>query len=325
MHSLTIYQCFFTNSDCYAKPTLATPKGIQVHSTGANNPNLKRYVQPDDGRLGINTAKNSHNRTGVTVCANAYIGKLADGTPAVYQALPWNYRCWLSGKGVKGNANKLGYIGFEICEDNLTNKDYFMSAVMDLSVKLTAYLCKTYNIPTTAIHDHCELHALGLASNHGDIQHWLKKYNYTMDDYRIAVEQILSEGLEVEIVPFGQKPQKIIIPSVPLEQQPSSMYSALVYADNNLSVRMRAKPSTSGDILIELPVNTKVNIIEEVNSTWSKITYNDLTGYMMSEYLRKETVEQPADTKDKQLQPILDELLILLEKVKELINQALNI
>nr|DAZ23811.1 MAG TPA: PGRP recognition protein [Caudoviricetes sp.] len=23
-----------------------TPKGIMVHSTGCNNPNLKRYVQP---------------------------------------------------------------------------------------------------------------------------------------------------------------------------------------------------------------------------------------------------------------------------------------
>ena len=84
MTQLIIYRHFFTNADCYTSGTLQIPKGIQVHSTGANNPYLKRYVQPDDGRLGVNTSNNSHNRSGKTVCASAYIGKLADGKPAIY-------------------------------------------------------------------------------------------------------------------------------------------------------------------------------------------------------------------------------------------------
>ena len=37
-----------------------TPKGIMVHSTGAENPWLKRYVGPDDGLLG----KNQYNNRG---------------------------------------------------------------------------------------------------------------------------------------------------------------------------------------------------------------------------------------------------------------------
>ena len=38
--------------ECYTAGRKITPKGIMVHSTGANNPNLKRYVGPDDGLLG---------------------------------------------------------------------------------------------------------------------------------------------------------------------------------------------------------------------------------------------------------------------------------
>ena len=200
MRELIIYRQFFTKADCYKRKTIQQPKGVQVHSTGANNSYLKRYVQPDDGRLGVNPNNNSHNKSGLDVCANAYIGKLNNGTPAIYQTLPWNYRCWLSGSSTKGNANKLGYIGFEICEDNLQNEDYFRAAVMGLSVNLVAYLCLEYNIPLSNVHDHKELHQMGLASNHADIRHWLTKYNLTMDDYRAEVQAAINEGVKVTYI-----------------------------------------------------------------------------------------------------------------------------
>ena len=143
---LRIYQRFFDRSDCYKADVTSGFVGVQVHSTGANNPYLKRYVQPDDGLLGVNVNGNSHNRPGVDVCANAYIGKQEDGTVAVYQTLPWDTRCWISGKGENGNANKLGYIGYEICEDDLTSDAYFEAAVMTAAVNLTAYLCKVLRL-----------------------------------------------------------------------------------------------------------------------------------------------------------------------------------
>lgn len=43
-----------------------------VHSTGANNPNLRRYVQPDDGVLGVNSNQNDWNRPGLEVCVHAF-------------------------------------------------------------------------------------------------------------------------------------------------------------------------------------------------------------------------------------------------------------
>ena len=36
--------CHQAKNPCYIKAEPMTPKGIVVHSTGANNPNLKRYV-----------------------------------------------------------------------------------------------------------------------------------------------------------------------------------------------------------------------------------------------------------------------------------------
>lgn len=206
MHHLTIHRLYFTQSDCYKAGVKQKPVGVQVHSTGANNPYLRRYVGPDDGLLGENPNGNTHNRPGGNVCANAYIGKLADGAVAVYQTLPWDYRCWLSGGGSNGNANKLGYIGFEICEDNCKNREYFDQAVRGAAVLLTAHLCQMIGVtpweiihsgPAYAVMDHAELHVAGLASNHGDIGLWLKKFGYTFSDFRYWVQDAMDEGVDV--------------------------------------------------------------------------------------------------------------------------------
>lgn len=202
MYELTIYRLYFTESDCYRKGTQIKPCGVQVHSTGANNPWLRRYVGPDDGRLGPNPNGNTHNRPGGNVCASAYIGKLQDGTVAVYQTLPWNYKCWLSGSDPNGNANNLGYIGFEICEDSCENEQYFDQAVRDKAVLLTAYLCKQIGISpySDKLEDHAGLYSLGLASNHGDIGLWLKKFGYNFQDFRGWVQDAMDEGVQVKYV-----------------------------------------------------------------------------------------------------------------------------
>ena len=173
---------------------------MQVHSTGANNPYLHRYVGPDDGRLGPNKYGNTHNRPGGNVCASAYIGKLEDGSVAVYQALPWEYRCWLSGSGPNGNANRKGFLGFEICEDGLTDEGYYRAA-MEAAELLTAHWCQEYGIdPDAAVRDHKELHSMGLASNHGDITAWLRKFGDSMAGFRAKVKEILAEGISVQYI-----------------------------------------------------------------------------------------------------------------------------
>jgi len=120
---MNVKKLYLTKNECYKTGRKITPKGIMVHSTGANNPNLKRYVGPDDGLLGKNQYNNHWNQPrpdGRQVCVHAFIGKLKDGSIATYQTLPWNHRGWHAG----GDANNT-HIGFEICEDNLTDKTYF--------------------------------------------------------------------------------------------------------------------------------------------------------------------------------------------------------
>lgn len=108
---MNLHKQLLTNNDCYKAGGRITVKGIMVHSTGANNPNLRRYVAPDDGLLGVNNNKNDWNRprhNGNSVCVHAFIGKLADGSIATYQTLPWDYLGWHCGGS--GNDTHISFI-----------------------------------------------------------------------------------------------------------------------------------------------------------------------------------------------------------------------
>ncbi len=182
---MNLHKLILTNNACYKAGKTITPKGIMVHSTGANNPNLKRYVGPDDGLLGKNQYNNHWNQDkpdGRQVCVHGFIGKLADGSIATYQTLPWNYRAWHAG----GSANDT-HIGFEICEDDLTDTSYF-SAVYKEAIELCVYLCKQYGLTEKDIICHSEGYKLGIASNHGDVMHWFPKHGKSMDIFRADVK-----------------------------------------------------------------------------------------------------------------------------------------
>lgn len=180
-----------TENDCYKAGKTITPKGLMVHSTGANNPNLKRYVGPDDGLLGKNQTGNHWNQDkpdGRQVCVHAFIGKLNDGSIATYQTLPWNHRGWHAG----GSGNDT-HIGFEICEDGLTDTSYF-SAVYKEAVELCVYLCKRYGLTEKEVICHSEGNKLVIASNHADVMHWFPRHGKSMDTFRADVKMLLSEG-----------------------------------------------------------------------------------------------------------------------------------
>lgn len=193
---MNLHKLIFTENACYKAGRPQEVRGIMVHSTGADNPWLKRYVGPDDGLLGENEHGNTWNTDrpdGRQVCVHAFIGKLSDGTIATYQTLPWEMEGWHSGRGEKGSANRLGYIGFEICEDDLSNKAYF-DAVYKEAVELCAYLCREYGLTQDNIICHSEGHDLGIASNHGDVMHWFPKFGKSMDAFREDVKEALESA-----------------------------------------------------------------------------------------------------------------------------------
>lgn len=192
---MNLHKLILTNNSCFKAGKSITPKGIMVHSTGANNPWLKRYVGPDDGLLGKNQNNNHWNQDkpdGRQVCVHGFIGKLSNGKIATYQTLPWNHRGWHAG----GTANNT-HIGFEICEDGLTDASYF-SAVYKEAVELCAYLCKLYGLSETDIICHSEGYKLGIASSHADVMHWFPKHGKSMDTFRDDVGKLLMQPIPTE-------------------------------------------------------------------------------------------------------------------------------
>ena len=137
---MTLKQCIFYDSNCYYygknNLTITTKKqgkvksqmqpiGILVHSTGKNQPYLRRWVQPSlsDPKydeiiadLGKNKNNKSWNRMSANVCVHAMIGKNQFDEIETYQLLPYNYSCWGCGSGSKGSYNytPTPYIQFEI-------------------------------------------------------------------------------------------------------------------------------------------------------------------------------------------------------------------
>ena len=203
--------CMQTQNPCYKGTRKMDVKGILWHSTGANNPNLKRYVQPSDNasdkvdwfeKLGVNTNKNDFNHTTSQIGLNAWIGKLENGNITTIQTMPWDYRPWGCASGSKGSCND-GWIQFEICEDGLRDKSYFEKVYKE-ACELTAYLCKLYNInplgkvkyngiQVPTILCHADAYELGLGSNHGDVYHWFMLHDKDMNTVRNDVNALLKK------------------------------------------------------------------------------------------------------------------------------------
>lgn len=195
---MEIMQYYQTQNPCYKAGKKIKPSGIVVHSTGANNPYIKRYVGPDDGILGKNQYNNHWNKSSATKCVHAFIGKVADGSLKVYQTLPWDHRCWGVGSGKKGSYNST-HIQFEICEDGLTNEAYYNEA-FNLAKELCAFLCEKYGIKTTNIVGHYEAADAGYGSNHGDPRNWQRKFGGSMDQFRKEVGSMLGLVEESTVV-----------------------------------------------------------------------------------------------------------------------------
>lgn len=198
---MNLKKLILTENECYKVGQKIKPKGIMIHSTGANNPYLRRYIGPDDGLLGENQYNNHWNQLrpgGKQVCAHAFIGKLKNGSIATYQTLPWEHRGWHAG----GDAND-SHIGFEICEYNLSDSSYF-SAVYKEATELCAHLCKLYGLTENDIIGHYEGFQKKIASNHGDPRHWFSRHGKSMDSFRADVKKLLTAP-----TPSTTPPQKL--------------------------------------------------------------------------------------------------------------------
>ena len=214
---MNLHKLLLVKNECYIAGQPMIPTGVMVHSTGARNTSLKRYVGPDDGLLGKNTAGNHWNQPrpdGIKKCVHAFVGKLKSGQIASYQTLPWDMKGWHAG----GSANN-GYIGFEICEDDLTHEDYF-NLVYNEAIDLTVYLCDMFKLKYTSVICHSEGHDQGIASAHADVMHWFPKFGKSMRTFRLEVAAALGADVNTNKV-------KIAVGALNVRKGPSVTYPVI--------------------------------------------------------------------------------------------------
>ena len=166
------------------------PVGLMLHSVGCNQPSAQVFVN------GWN--KESYDKA----CVHAFIDA---NTGDVYKTMPWNYRGWHCG----GSGNNT-HCGIEMCESkyiNYINGYQFTVSdpdkakadakrAYDSAVQLFAEICKDYDLdPLTQICSHKEGHSKGIASDHGDPEHYWKGLGlpYTMNGFRNDVKAAMEE------------------------------------------------------------------------------------------------------------------------------------
>lgn len=205
---LTRNPCYASNvgriDSRYARFQDKGPSGLMLHSVGCPQPSAEVFVN----------RWNDPSRD--DVCVHGFVDA---NTGAVWQTLPWSYRAWHC-----GGAGNNTHIGVELCESRFiryTSGTKFEVTVRDkaradckrtyeAAVALFARLCKTYSLdPKTAVISHREGHRAGIASDHGDPEHYWSGLGmgYTMDGFRRDVAAVLdrAEGFSLEdCLPKGE-------------------------------------------------------------------------------------------------------------------------
>jgi uncharacterized protein YgiM (DUF1202 family) len=177
---------------------------------------------------------------------------------------------------------------------------------MGKAVLLTAYLCQQYGINVDNVRDHSELHGMGLASNHGDITHWLKRYGLTMDDFRRSVKYALEDGVSVDYVDCDDV---------------KGLYDAIT-VNPGAYLNLREGPGKNYKAIAKIPQGALVTVLDDSQAEWYKVSFQGETGFAMAQYL--EPYDDPALTEPPEEQPTTqDDFKISKEALISLSEQAL--
>lgn len=158
-----------------------------------SDPNYDAVIADLGKNQYCNDWNHSAKEMGRSVCVHAFIGVNDAGKVETYQTLPFDICCWGVGSGKNGsyNYNPTARVQFEMCEDGLSDPDYF-NAVMKEAQEFCAYLCKKYGFGVDNISSHYESYLAGYGGNHGDPHNWLKPFGKTMDWFRAEVQKLLN-------------------------------------------------------------------------------------------------------------------------------------
>lgn len=262
----TVYQ---TKNRCYLAAKPANHIGILVHSTGANNKYLKRYVDAPD-LVGVNSNGNHWNNPTGDKCMHAFIGLDKNSEIMVVQTLPYEYACWGCASGKKGSYNydPVAHIQFEICQGSNTDATYYHKAIA-AAEEYCVYLCRLFGFTADDITSHKEAAKKGYASDHDDPIEWMECFGDDMNQFRARVAARLADEKTED--------------------------TTMKYTVTGTRLALRKSASTSSTVIARMDTGTVVTG-DPVNSEWIKVTYNGLIGYSMAKYLSVVEPEDPEDS-----------------------------
>jgi LysM repeat protein len=204
------------------------PAGLFIHSTGADNPHVRRYagnVTGSDPLIGNNpngngftqwTDESGRNRAGQAVpCPNAVMGLATDLKPITVLIMNDEDCPWCAGRGNLATAQRNGfntdsanwvsYWQVEICEDqrqvtvygvrNPFNPAQYAKLMYDETVNFAidffiAYFDgKPSAVTNRTLLGHADANRLGIASGHADPWHWWNKHGYTLNGFIADVQR----------------------------------------------------------------------------------------------------------------------------------------
>ncbi len=161
---------YTTNNDGYKKNGKLTVKGLMVHSTATPG-------------IMAETFRERFNKPNLGKSVHGFI----DDTVYV-QTLPYDKKAGHARYGANST-----HIGIELCEPkDWTSNQAFFIKVWENAVQLFASLCTQFGLTEKNIISHKEGYAMGIASNHGDPDHWWRYYGKTMDNFRADVKKVLA-------------------------------------------------------------------------------------------------------------------------------------
>lgn len=171
-----IIKDYYTKNRCYTNNRNYKKVGLIVHSTATPGVMAKSF-------------RDRWNNATVAKAVHAFLDD-----KEVIECLPDTRQAWHVATTTGNNY----YFGFEICEDRDHSKEYFLKAYQN-AVEYAAVKIKQLGLSVDDIFSHKEGNRKGIASNHGDPEHWFSKFGYNMDDFRRAVykELGIAVGLKV--------------------------------------------------------------------------------------------------------------------------------
>ena len=187
--SLKTFQKYQIESNCHAcSLPIGCVKGIVIHSTGFNDPNLKRYVDHPQA-VGYNKEGNHWNQRGDFKMAHIFVGYDKNKNIAMVNTISYEISCFACGKGINGSydLSPNGHLQIQICEDSMEDEVYFKEAVFNATVEACIMLRQKFKLKVDTIISDKEAFEAGYAKEYSGFEIWLKKFGYTMEDFRKAV------------------------------------------------------------------------------------------------------------------------------------------